>query len=394
MRKNWFQAISAAVCAASVAVTSADASPVGMTGGGGWFGAPKAPASTTRTITPRSERPSASISPIRHPVKYFTTAMSEMPIGSKSKVNRGNNVAQPVTPENDPISLSTPTGPPTPELTIALAQICERQGDVPKARQQFQRGLAMWPGNVSLLRQAARMEDRQGQYAVAESLYRQAAAADPRHAGALNDLGLCLARQGKLEASMQVIEQAIQLQPHEARYRNNAAIVLVEMRQDQQALAHLAAVHGSAEANYNLGQLLVQRGRAQEAAPYFIAAIEQNPNMQAAHEALARMQDSDVNSAPAVATDAPVVGPSVSTEPGAPMTAPNTVPQQASPAGPEFNYPATARSPELGTSSYMPPNYRQHPVSYGPYGPVADPRISARPQYVPTVPYQQSPFRR
>jgi tetratricopeptide (TPR) repeat protein len=365
-----------------------------MTGPSGWFGKSKspAPASVPRAIVAHSERPSASISPWRHPVKYFTAAMSEMPIGTKANGRVGNPVMKAAPSRQDPISLATPTGPLTPELVIPIAQMCERQGDVAQARQHYQRALAQWPGNVALLRQAARMEDRQSQYAVAESLYRQAVASDPRHAGAHNDLGLCLARQGKLDVAMQEIEQAIQLQPHEARYRNNAAIVLVEMRQDQQALAHLAAVHGSAEANYNLGQLLVQRGRADEAAPYFVAAIEQRPDMQAAHDALAELQGVAA-AAPTIATDvAPLeTGPTVATEPTAPATAPMVVPQQASPAGPQFQYPATATSPGMGTSSYLPPGYR--PPAAG-YTPVRDPRIGARPQYIPTVPYPQSPFRR
>jgi tetratricopeptide (TPR) repeat protein len=366
-----------------------------MTGPSGWFGASKAsqPAAGPHERLARNVRPTDNISPWRQPVKYFTTAMKELPIGSKPKAYAGSAAMKAAPVENDSISLNVPTPPPTPELVISLAQMSERQGNVPQARQHYQRALSMWPRNVALLRQAARMEDRQGQYPVAESLYRQAVAADPRSAGALNDLGLCLARQGKLDASMQVIEQAIQLEPHAPLYRNNAAIVLVEMRQDQQALAHLAAVHGSPEANYNMGQLLVQRGRADEAAAYFIAAVEQKPDMQAAHEALAALQSVDVHSAPTVATDAPAVvtGPTVVTEPSAPPTTPTAVPQQASPAGPQFQYPSTARSPELGTSSYLPPGYRPPAATYAP---VTDPRVGTRPQYVPTVTYPQGPYRR
>jgi tetratricopeptide (TPR) repeat protein len=395
VRKNWRNTISAAVCAAGMAAASAKAGPAGMTGPSGWFGASETSQSATEPHErlARSVRPTDSISPWRRPVKYFTAAMKELPIGSKTTARSGSGVLKAAPVENDPISLNTPTPPPTPEFVISLAQLSEGQGNVPQARQHYQRALAMWPRNVALLRQAARMEDRQGQYPVAENLYRQAVAADPRSAGALNDLGLCLARQGKLAASMQVIEQAVQLQPHEARYRNNAAIVLVEMQQDQQALAHLAAVHGSAEANYNLGQLLVQRGRADEAAAYFIAAVEQKPDMQSAHEALARLQGADVNSAPTVATDAPATafGPTVVSEPNAPPTAPAPVPQQASPVGPQFQYPSTARSPEPGTSSYQPPGF--HPPAAA-YAPVTVPRVGARPQHVPTVTYPQSPFRR
>ena len=162
---------------------------------------------------------------------------------------------QPAQPRTDAISLSVPTGPPSPEFFIFAAQMCEKQGDLPQARQNLQRALSMWPGNADVLRAAARMEDRQSNLPLAENLYQQAVTANPQNAAALNDLGLCLAREGKLEPSLQVLEQAIHLQPDKSLYRNNAATVLVEMRQDQRALAHLAAVHNPAEANFNLGQL-------------------------------------------------------------------------------------------------------------------------------------------
>lgn len=138
------------------------------------------------------------------------------------------------------------------------------------------------------------MEDRQGNLPLAENLYQQAVTSNPQHAGAMNDLGLCLAREGKLPQSLQVLEQAVQLQPTKALYRNNAATVLVEMHQDQRALAHLAAMHDAADANYNMGQLLIERGRPADAAQYFQAAVQANPAMQQAQVALAKLQGSQV----------------------------------------------------------------------------------------------------
>ena len=148
---------------------------------------------------------------------------------------------------------------------------------MPQARQNFQAALNIWPGQVEVLRAAARMEDRQGNLPLAENLYQQAVTANPQHAGAVNDLGLCQAREGKLPQSLQALEQAVQLQPTKALYRNNAATVLVEMHQDQRAFAHLAAVHNVADANYNLGQLLIERGRPADAAQYFQAAVQAEP---------------------------------------------------------------------------------------------------------------------
>jgi tetratricopeptide (TPR) repeat protein len=371
--KDWLTTIAAGVCAFGMAVTTAIASPAGMARPN------RAPATTQAPVRIASKpaisadasasRPSAEISAVRNPVKYFATAVSELPRAWKSKKNKSNAVS-PVVPRSDSISLDTPTGPATPQLVISMAQMSERQGDIFQARRHYQKALSTWPGHVDVLRAAARMEDRQGELRLAETLYRQAVGANPQHAGALNDLGLCMARQGQLEPSIEIIEQAIALQPEKALYRNNAATILVEMRQDQRALAHLGAVHAAAEASYNLGQLLVQRGRPADAALYFQAAIEQNPEMQAAHVALAQLQGHDF------AAQGGANSPHVTSGAAIPNAGAAVVPQQQ-PAGPQLGYPATAQSPDFGASSYAPPRNGI--------------RIGARPVYAPAVGNQPAP---
>jgi tetratricopeptide (TPR) repeat protein len=311
-------------------------------------------------------QPSTEVSVWKHPIQYIGAKMPEMPGKSKTSTHP---VMQPAQPTTDSISLSVPTGPPSPEFFIFAAQMCEKQGDIPQARQNLQRALTMFPNNADLLRAAARMEDRQNNLPLAESLYQHAVSANPQNAAALNDLGLCLAREGKLEPSLQVIEQAIHLQPEKSLYRNNAATVLVEMRQDQKALAHLAAVHNPAEANFNLGQLLVDRGRPADAVGYFQAALQLNPGMTQAQDALAKI-NGQVQYNVAQQTPAPTT-PVLVPQQIAPTTGPSFMPQQQ-PAygnGPQLSYPATARTPNAGASSYVIPQYMP-PVAVQPGRPL------------------------
>jgi tetratricopeptide (TPR) repeat protein len=261
---------------------------------------------------------------------------------------------------NDAISLSTPTGPATPQLVIAIAQLCEQRGEIVQARRHYQNALRKWPGQPELLRAAARMLDRQGLLTVAESLYEQAVMAKPDDAGALNDLGLCLARQGKLAQSAQALEQAIHLQPEKALYRNNAATVLVEMRQDLRAIGHLAAVHGPAEAQCNMGSLLVQRNRAADAETYFEQALDFNPDMKEASAALAMLggQRGQQTATPIATSASPISQAPASTTnttvtpmPGA------TLPAIGPQLGPQINYPSEARTLEYGRSTYQTPTY-------------------------------------
>ena len=373
MAKDWLTTIGAGVCAVGLTVTSAIAGPSGMAVALRSPLTKSAPSQRSVPVERVAARPSAEISPWRNPVKYLAATVSEIPQVWNSDKSDSNSPAP--TPA-DSISLDTPTGAPTPQLVISLAKLAENQGDVFQARRQYQQALAKWPGHVDLLRAAARMEDRQGELRLAETLYRQAVSANPQHAGALNDLGLCLARQGQLDASMQVIEQAITLQPQKALYRNNAATILVEMRQDQRALAHLSAVHAPAEANFNLGQLLVQRGRPGDAAAYYQSALQINPELQAAQIALGQVQGQN-----ALATEAWGSPASPEFTPGMtmPNTAPALVPQQPQ-VGPELEYPSTAYTPEFGTSSYVPR--------------MNAPRIGARQVYPQAVPRQPTAVRR
>jgi tetratricopeptide (TPR) repeat protein len=361
--------------------------PASATSGGtsSWKFWESKPAAAPQPVAPRQvlaqpALPSAQISPLRNPIQYFSAAMSETPIGvairDDQPTNRVAPAARPM-PPRDQISLDVPTGTPTPQLYISLAQMSERQGNVPQARQQFQRALSMWPNDVEVLRATARMEDRQGQLTIAESLYRRAAAADPQHAGALNDLGLCLARQGQLEQSAQTIEQAIHLQPDKALYRNNAATVLIELQRDQMALAHLSAVHGPAASNYNMGKLLVQRNRPADALAYFQAAQRIEPTMQEAALAIARLGGTPVEAAQ-IAAGQTTSPPSAETSAFGPQLAPQHPATQP-------NYPATARGPALNASSQVPtPGYYPRPAAtITPAAPAY--RSATAPRYLPPV---------
>ena len=204
----------------------------------------------------------------------------------------------------DPLSLSAPQAAPTPSLFISAAKLSERNGQADVARGHFQQALSLAPNNVEALLGLARLEDRQENLVAAERLYRTAVSKNPHNPTSLNDLALCLARQGNLHEATRLLQQATEIQPDKRLYRNNLATVLVEQKRDHEALAHLTAVHGPAAGNYNLGHLLAKRGRSKDARPYFAAALEIDPQMEAAKTALAALDSGNtaevrVSAAPA-----------------------------------------------------------------------------------------------
>lgn len=367
MRRAWLITLGAAFCATTTATGPVAASPADVS----FRARPVAAMDTADSWTDKlkfwkKEEPSSSapwqafrspnaetteISPWRHPFTYLSTEIAESRIAAAFRQDKAElDLAGPA----DKISLNTPTAPATPQFYVAVSLLSERQNNVQQARQQLQQGLAKWPRDVNLLRAAARLEDRQGNLPLAEILYRRAIATNPQHAGALNDLGLCLARQGKFDESVRAIEQAINLQPEKALYRNNVATVLVEMHEDQRALAHLSAVHSPAESNYNLGQLLVARGRPHEAAMYYQTALDIDPTMEPARLAISQLHGTLTDAAQVVAE-----GPTMQPQEVTPTYGPRYSPE---PAPTEPSFPETARGPAFGTSSYVPPS-RYYPAN-------------------------------
>ncbi len=201
----------------------------------------------------------------------------------------------------DALSLSQPTGKPTPTLMVSLAQVRERQGDLDGARQMYQQALAAGPKRVATLRELGHFEDRQNRLADAERYYAEAAKFAPQNPAVLNDLALCLARQGKAEPSVSVLSQAIQLEPTKPLYRNNMATVLMELGAQHEAMQHLMAVHPPAAAYYNMAHLLEKGGQMEAAAAHYAEAARLDPSMTAAQSALARVAPAPQASVPQTA---------------------------------------------------------------------------------------------
>jgi hypothetical protein len=95
--------------------------------------------------------------------------------------------------------------------------------------------------------ESALQRHQAGRLAEAESLYRQVLAAEPRHALALQMLGLLAQRCGHIADAIGLLRQSVTIQP-------------------------------TAEANYNLGLLLVQSGDIEAAIPSFQLAVALRPD--------------------------------------------------------------------------------------------------------------------
>lgn len=175
------------------------------------------------------------------------------------------------------------------DLHFHAGRVFEGKNSLASAAGHYRDALSRNPNDVPVLLSYARVQDRMGNYAEAEASYYRVLALNPLEASAHNGLGLCFARQAKWDVAMQAIQEAIRLQPENSLYRNNLALILLDVGRVDEAFGQLAAVHGEAGAYYNLGYLLFERQRHEEAQWHFARALELNPHLEQARQMLAEV---------------------------------------------------------------------------------------------------------
>lgn len=289
----------------------------------------------------------------------------------------------------DPISLGFKSSSDSPKLYVAMAEMAHRGGNVDQARQLYQKALSIDPKNAPALLSAARMEDREGQMDTALSLYHQAAAVEPNNPTVLNDLALCLARKGDFAEAHRALDHVVQLEPRKPLYRNNMAKVLIEMNRLDEAAWHLGSVHQPAVVNYNMGVLLHQRGRGQEASVFLTRAIQIDPQMQPARTLLAQL----ATPATVVASaQQPVIHTAQAPQPAVAATSPvQPTPQTTAPANngfapqsPVLNAPVSPPA-TTGAPAQQTPPAAETPTTIGATTTVTSPALAQAPSRLPEV---------
>lgn len=191
---------------------------------------------------------------------------------------------------SDPVKMSTPVPKLSANLYLQAAALLEAKGDAEGALRKHEDALQIHPNDIAVMLSAANLCQRHGRHDMAIEYYHRAIRQDARHPAAHNELGLCLARQGQLQEAASEISTAIQLQPDNPAFHNNLAILCVEQGDKAGALQQLTLASGPANAHYNLGQMLFQRGEYAEARDLFERALSLDPQLAPAQDMLARLQ--------------------------------------------------------------------------------------------------------
>jgi predicted O-linked N-acetylglucosamine transferase (SPINDLY family) len=163
-----------------------------------------------------------------------------------------------------------------------LAVIAAQEGDLAQAEALFRRVVAARPNYPEGHNNLGALLQQQGRLDEAIAEHRRAIALRPDYAAAHLHLGNVFKRQGKLDEALAAYEEALRLKPDLAEACNNLGVVLQSQGKFAQALAAYEQAMklrpGDIEAAYNRAVALQQQGRREEAESAYRDILRQSPN--------------------------------------------------------------------------------------------------------------------
>lgn len=170
--------------------------------------------------------------------------------------------------------------------TYAEARILERRKDFATAEKLYRELLVAQPKSRDCYHRLGVMAAVQGKFPEAQQLYQTALTCSEPTADLLSDIGYCHYLQQQLPQAEQALRAAIQIQPQHPAALNNLAMVLGEQDNLDEAYELFRRAGNAAEAECNFAYLCAQRGDLRNAQAHFSRALDADPNLKPAAEAL------------------------------------------------------------------------------------------------------------
>lgn len=170
------------------------------------------------------------------------------------------------------------------EMHLAYGRYSEQNGDVAKARESYEAVLEENQKSVEAILGLARLDLLGGRPEQAERRFREAMSAAPSSAEAIEATGQFYLSQERYDEAVQVLTRGVELAPANRRMRQRLAIALARQGNLTAAETHFVEAVGDAEADYNIGLILYERGDSVQAEQRLLSAVMKKPSLaQAQH---------------------------------------------------------------------------------------------------------------
>jgi tetratricopeptide (TPR) repeat protein len=207
-------------------------------------------------------------------------------------------------------------------LYLPLARLQESDGRLEEARRSYAFVLREDPRSKDGLLGLARLDQLAGRTLDAEERFQQVANAHPNDPHVVDALGQFYAAEQRWPEAARTLDRAARLDPEDATIQFHVAVATARTGDVDRARSHFARAVGPAEAHYNLGYVLFDEGRLDEAEREFIAAITKQPGLEQAQVMLGELRaerDEQLQLAQAASEERGIAQPTVEVRPGSPQ---------------------------------------------------------------------------
>jgi Flp pilus assembly protein TadD len=176
-----------------------------------------------------------------------------------------------------------------PDLLVLQGRALTDMGLVEEAEMALTRATRRAPGHSEAQNRLGILYMDQQRTDEAIQRFKSAVRAAPKNADVHNNYGFALMAAGRHADAVPVLRSALMLDGSQPKTRNNLGFALAVSGQDKAAFRVLRAGSNDGAARYNLALAQELRGDAKEAIASYQQALEANPDLSEATDAIARL---------------------------------------------------------------------------------------------------------
>ena len=204
---------------------------------------------------------------------------------------------------------------PKAATEVAFAKMKEAEADADAAKQKpeaqavvrdesrkaYQQALKIDPNNLEAYRGLGQLYTKMGDTERAQETFKKAMAKHPKDAGLWYDLGQCHNRRKDFAEGARCFNKAVELDPENREYLKKLGFTLAWSGQIDQGLVYLTRAHGSPTAHLMIACMFDQKEQRAPAIHHLKLALNENPQLQAARDLLAALENPGTPRAPQAA---------------------------------------------------------------------------------------------
>jgi len=160
-----------------------------------------------------------------------------------------------------------------------------------QARKAYQQALAIDPGYVPAYLGLANLYISEEDYTRALDTYHKAVQKNPKNAQVWEALGMCHARKKEWEPALTALKRAVELNPENRQYTRTLGLCLARAGRTDDSVACLTKVMNQAEAYFVVARMLHHLQREDDSKRYARMALQAKPDLTAAREFLAYLEN-------------------------------------------------------------------------------------------------------